>query len=40
MTIPPNIEHYIVAKGDIPVLNMDIFYPKRPDRVESVENSK
>jgi quercetin dioxygenase-like cupin family protein len=40
MTIPPNIEHYIVAKGDVPVLNMDIFHPKRPDRTESVENSK
>lgn len=31
MAIPPNVEHYIVAKGTEPVLNLDVFCPKRPD---------
>jgi len=35
--IPPNAEHYIVVKGPTPVINVDLFYPKRPDRKESVE---
>lgn len=37
MSVPANVEHYIVAKGDVPVHNLDIFTPKRPDRVESTE---
>ncbi|MPN17019.1 hypothetical protein SDC9_164368 [bioreactor metagenome] len=40
MSIPPNVEHYIVAKGDVPVINLDIFTPKRPDRIESVPNKE
>ena len=30
-----NIEHYIVAKGEVPVLNLDVFAPRRPEREES-----
>ena len=33
--IPANIEHYIVAKGEVPVLNLDVFAPRRPEREES-----
>jgi quercetin dioxygenase-like cupin family protein len=29
--IPPNIEHYIVVKGSKPVINLDVFSPKRED---------
>jgi quercetin dioxygenase-like cupin family protein len=29
--IPPNVEHYIVVKGKEPVINLDIFSPKRSD---------
>ena len=33
IAIPPNVEHYIVVKSkDVPVINMDIFVPKRSDR--------
>lgn|GEM_PF-307440 len=32
MAIKPNVEHYIKAVGTVPVLNMDIFSPKRPDK--------
>ena len=32
---PANIEHYIVAKGEVPVLNLDVFAPRRPEREES-----
>ncbi|MBP2638659.1 MAG: hypothetical protein H6Q72_4566 [Firmicutes bacterium] len=33
IAIPPNIEHYIVVTSkDTPVINMDIFVPKRNDR--------
>lgn len=32
MAIPPHVEHYIVAKGTEPVLNLDVFTPKRPDK--------
>ena len=32
MAIPPHVEHYIVAKGTVPVLNLDVFTPKRPDK--------
>ncbi len=38
MYIPPNAEHYIVAKGDGPCYDLDIFTPRRPDRFESVPN--
>lgn len=40
MTVPPDVEHYIVAKGTGPVYNLDIFTPRRPDRVESVPRKK
>lgn len=33
--IPAELEHYIVARGDVPVLNLDIFVPRRPERGES-----
>ena len=29
MSIPPMVEHYICAVGEVPMLNMDIFTPKR-----------
>lgn len=32
--VPPNAEHYIVAKGDKVVINLDIFSPKRTDYVK------
>lgn len=33
IVIPPNVEHYIVVTSkDTPVVNMDIFTPKRSDR--------
>jgi quercetin dioxygenase-like cupin family protein len=33
IAIPPNVEHYIVVTSkDTPVINMDIFVPKRSDR--------
>lgn len=32
MAIPPMVEHNILAVGDVPVLNMDVFTPKRPDQ--------
>jgi len=35
MAVPPNLEHYILAKGDVPVLNLDVFTPKRPDRPDA-----
>lgn len=35
MAIPPNVEHYICAVGDEPVLNMDVFCPKRPDHPDA-----
>lgn len=35
LSIPPEAEHYVVAKGETPLLNLDIFYPKRPDRTQS-----
>lgn len=37
MSIPSMAEHYIQAKGEEPVINVDIFFPKREDRKESVE---
>lgn len=39
MAVPPNVEHYIVAKGDKDVINLDVFYPKRPDKPDSVSDS-
>lgn len=36
MCIPPHAEHCILATGTEPVYNLDIFYPGRPERVESV----
>lgn len=38
MDIPPMAEHYILAKGTEKVVNLDIFYPKREERIESVES--
>lgn len=35
MAVPGGIEHYIVATGTQPVLNLDVFYPNRPERTES-----
>ena len=35
MAIAPGVEHYICAVGDVPVLNMDIFTPKRPDKPDA-----
>lgn len=29
--IPPNVEHYIVVKGKKPVIDLDVFSPKRED---------
>ena len=40
MSIPPMAEHYVLVKGPQDVINLDIFYPKRPDREESIENIK
>jgi len=31
LCIPPNAEHYIVVKGKEPVINLDVFSPKRSD---------
>lgn len=33
MVIPPNVEHFIQVTGDEPVLNLDIFTPKRPEYI-------
>lgn len=33
LVIPPNAEHFIQVTGDIPVLNLDIFTPKRAEYV-------
>lgn len=35
MAVPPNIEHNIVATGNVPVLNLDVFTPHRAERIES-----
>ncbi|MCF0238336.1 MAG: cupin domain-containing protein [Sphaerochaetaceae bacterium] len=35
--IPAMSEHYIIAKGDKSVIDLDIFYPRRDERKESVE---
>ncbi len=40
MSVPPNVEHYIVAKGDIPVINLDIFIPRRPEYQQSKKITK
>lgn len=34
MVIPPNVEHFIQVTSDIPVLNLDIFTPKRAEYVK------
>lgn len=34
--IPPMAEHYIVALSDEPVINVDVFCPKRPEFIQSV----
>jgi quercetin dioxygenase-like cupin family protein len=31
LVLPPDIEHYGVVVGDVPVLNLDIFTPKRDE---------
>ncbi|MBN9530852.1 MAG: cupin domain-containing protein [Alphaproteobacteria bacterium] len=33
MAIPPHVEHWGEVVGDEPVLNLDIFTPKRPEYV-------
>jgi quercetin dioxygenase-like cupin family protein len=38
MYVPPMVEHGIQAKGDVPIINLDIFHPRRTDRQESVES--
>ena len=40
MSIPSNAEHYIEVIGNDPVYALDIFWPKRPDRVESVPDKQ
>ena len=35
MVVPPNAEHYLEAKGNMFVVDFDIFTPKRTDRVQS-----
>lgn len=35
LCVPPEAEHYVVAHGTTPLLNLDIFCPKRPDRTQS-----
>ena len=37
VSIPPMVKHYVQVTGSEDVINMDIFYPKRTDRKESVE---
>jgi len=32
MAVPPEAEHCIEALGTVPVLNLDVFCPKRPDK--------
>ncbi len=34
LVVPPNVEHYISVTGDVPVLNLDIFTPKRLDYIK------
>jgi quercetin dioxygenase-like cupin family protein len=31
LVLPPNVEHYGVVVGDEPVLNLDVFTPKRTE---------
>lgn len=31
LVIPPNVEHWGEVLGDEPVLNLDVFTPKRPE---------
>ena len=31
LVVPPNVEHWGEVVGDEPVLNLDIFTPKRPE---------
>jgi quercetin dioxygenase-like cupin family protein len=32
--VPPDVEHYIVARGNKPVINLDVFSPKRSDYIK------
>jgi quercetin dioxygenase-like cupin family protein len=34
LCIPPSVEHFIVVSGDKPVVNLDVFTPKRSDYVK------
>jgi quercetin dioxygenase-like cupin family protein len=34
LCVPPDVEHYIVVTGDKPVVNLDVFTPKRADYVK------
>ena len=38
MAVAPNLEHYIEAIGTEPVLNLDVFAPKRPDEPDAVSD--
>jgi quercetin dioxygenase-like cupin family protein len=31
LVLPPNVEHYGIVVGDEPVLNLDVFTPKRSE---------
>lgn len=31
LVVPPNIEHYAIVRGTEPVLNLDVFTPKRTE---------
>jgi quercetin dioxygenase-like cupin family protein len=31
LVVPPNVEHWGVVVGDVPVLNLDVFTPKRSE---------
>jgi quercetin dioxygenase-like cupin family protein len=31
LAVPPNVMHHAIVVGDEPVLNLDVFTPKRPE---------
>lgn len=31
IAVPPNVNHYAVVVGNEPVLNLDVFVPRRPE---------
>ena len=34
LVVPPNVTHYAQVTSDCPVINLDIFTPKRPEYVK------